>query len=106
MSDLTLNTLSSFLICVVLIETAIIVAVWWGRSAWWKYSAGRSIMAMLIAQMGIISLAVISRVFGYDFAGRDYLYIAFYLVLAIVMGWVGVTIVLAQNEDRKLRKGK
>lgn len=101
MSDLTLNTLSSFLICLVMIETLVIVAVWWSRSAWYRYSAGRAIMALLMAQAAIIALAVMSRVFGYDFPGRDYVYIAVYLALAIIMGWVGVTIVLAQNEDRK-----
>lgn len=104
MSDLTLNTMSSFLICLVLIETLVIVVVWWSRSAWYHYSAGRAIMALLMAQSGIIALAVISRIFGYEFPGRDYVYCAVYLLLAIVMGWVGVTIVLAQNEDRKTKK--
>ena len=91
----------TFAIALVAIETATIITVWWGRSPWWKYQAGRSIMALLIAQLGILALALISRVVGYEFPGRDYLYIAMYLVLAVVMGWVGVTILLAQAGDRR-----
>lgn len=94
-------TFGTFMIALVAIETAVIIMVWWGRSPWWKYQAGRSIMALLFAQLFILSLALISRVVGYEFPFRDSLYIATYLVLAVVMGWVGVTILLAQAGDRR-----
>lgn len=98
---MTTFALGTFAIALVLIETAIIITVWWGRSPWYKYAAGRSIMALLVAQAAILALALISRVVGYEFPHRDLLYIALYLVLAVVMGWVGVTILLAQAGDRR-----
>lgn len=96
-----LFTFGTFMIALVAIETAVIIMVWWGRSPWWKYQAGRSIMALLFAQLFILSLALVSRLVGYEFSGRDLLYILTYLVLAITMGWVGVTILMAQAGDRK-----
>lgn len=86
----------------VILETLITIVVWATRSPWWKYQAGRSLMALLAAQLGILTLAIMSRLFGYDFSHRDLLYSGFYLVLAMAMAWVGATIVKAQNNDRKV----
>lgn len=83
------------------IETIIIMVMWWARSAWWKYQAGRSIMSLLVAQVGIIGLAVASRIFGYDYPNRDMHYTVFYALLAFAMGWLGVTIMKAQAADRR-----
>lgn len=83
------------------VETLAIMVMWWARSAWWKYQAGRSIMAMLAAQIGIIGLAVASRLFGYDYHNRDLHYMIFYTVLALAMAWLGVTIMKAQAADRR-----
>lgn len=58
-------------------------------------------MALLAAQVGIIGLAVSSRWLGYDYANRDLFYIVFYVVLALAMGWLGVTIMKAQAADRR-----
>lgn len=81
--------------------TMAIMVMWWARSAWWKYQAGRSIMALLAAQVGIIGLAIASRVFGYDYPNRDLHYIIFYAVLVIAMAWLGLTIMKAQAADRR-----
>lgn len=83
------------------VETMTIMVMWWARSAWWKYEAGRSIMALLLGQIGIIGLAVSSRLFGYDYFHRDFYYMVFYLVLALAMAWLGVTIMKAQAADRQ-----
>lgn len=84
-----------------LLETAFIIAIWASRSVWWKYPAGRSLMALLTGQIGIISLAISSRILGYDYPHRDTFYIIFYLILAAAMAWVGVTILRAQAADRQ-----
>lgn len=97
---MTFHLVTALMVFVVL-ETLTTIVVWAIRSPWWKYSAGRSLMALLSAQLGILTLAILSRVYGYDFGNRDLLYTAFYLVLAVAMGWVGVTIVRAQQDDRK-----
>lgn len=94
-------TLVTCLMVLILIETLVTITVWATRSPWWKYSAGQSVMALLIAQIGIVGLAVMSRVFGYEFPNRDLLYSAFYLVLVVAMGWVCITIIRAQNADRE-----
>lgn len=83
------------------IETLAIMAVWALRSTWWKYQAGRSLMALMVGQIGIIGLAVASRLFGYDYPNRDLHYIIFYLLLALAMSWVGITIIKAQAADRR-----
>lgn len=83
------------------IETIVILAIWSARSVWWKYQAGRSIMALMISQIGIIGLAIASRLFGYDYPDRDLHYIIFYAFLAVAMTWVGITILQAQAVDRQ-----
>lgn len=83
------------------LETIVIIGIWWARSTWWKYQAGRSLMALMVAQIGIIGLAIGSRLFGYDYPNRDLHYTIFYLLLALAMAWVGITIVRAQAADRR-----
>lgn len=83
------------------LETIAIMAVWAARSVWWKYQAGRSLMALMVGQIGIIGLAIASRLFGYDYPNRDLHYTIFYTILALAMAWVGATIVKAQTADRQ-----
>lgn len=89
------------LMLILILETVFTIGVWAARSPWFKYQAGRSLMALLIAQVGIVALAITSRVFGYEFPHRDLVYTIFYLAVVVAMAWVGITIVRAQNNDRK-----
>lgn len=93
-------TLATFMMLVVFLETLAIILMWWARSAWWKYRAGQSIMALLIGQTGILALGLISRFWNYDFPHRDLVYSGLYFILAIVMAVIGVTIFKAQQADR------
>lgn len=91
----------TFLMGILILETVFTIGVWAARSPWFKYQAGRSLMALLLGQVGIVSLAIVSRLFGYEFPYREVVYTVFYLILVIAMAWVGITIVRAQNDDRK-----
>lgn len=99
-------TLATIMMMVVLLETVGIIILWWSRSHWWKYGAGRSVMSLLLVQAGILGLALLSRYLGYDFPFRDFIYSGIYLTLAVVMAVVGVTIYKAQQDDRKKPNSK
>lgn len=93
-------TFATIMMLAVLFETVGIIIMWWSRSAWWKYRAGQSIMALLLAQTGILGLGLFSRFWDYDFPHRDLVYSGLYLILAVVMAVIGITIFKAQQADR------
>jgi len=96
-----MTAIGGILMATLLVVTVVVIIVWAARSPWYKYRAGQSIMALMVAQAVILSLGVISRIFGYDFPHRDAVYSVVYVFLIAIMVWVGVTIVIAQAEDRR-----
>lgn len=93
-----LTDLNGIIIGLVCVATVFVMVRWHriGRGAWFRYSSGRSVMALMACIVGITALACVSTFTG-PFAARPYIYTVLYCGLLVAVSLIGSAIISAQR---------